>query len=89
MEAFAPRLQAIADLVTIPFFFIGIGTVVWMSAIWTAEAIEGGHTTGTIWDPPIWPMRLLLTVGAFLLLLQGVVKLIRDFGQARTGRGTS
>ena len=81
----SPRVRANMDLVTAPFFFIGVALLVWMGSEWTIQAIETGRTSGSIWSPIIWPMRLLIPLGSFLLLLQGLAKLIRDFGIARTG----
>jgi TRAP-type mannitol/chloroaromatic compound transport system permease small subunit len=30
------------------------------------------------WNPPIYPMKILMTVGLFLILLQGTARLIRN-----------
>lgn len=83
-----PRVRAIVDLVTALFFFMGIGLLFWVGLVWTGKAIVGGTTSGSVWDPIIWPMRLLIPLGSFLLLLQGLAKFIRDFGIARTGRAS-
>ena len=80
-----PRVRAIVDMITALFFFAGVGLMLWVGAEWTAKAIIKGATSGSIWDPIIWPMRLLIPLGSFLLLLQGVAKFIRDFNVARTG----
>lgn len=85
----SPRLRAIVDLVTAPFFFFGVGIMMWAGAEWTGKAIIGGVTSGSIWDPIIWPMRLLIPLGSFLLLLQGLAKFIRDFAIVRRARESS
>lgn len=84
-----PRIRAIVDLVTAPFFFVAIGVLLWVGAEWTVQAIVGKATSGSIWSPTIWPMRLLIALGSFLLLLQGLAKFIRDFGVARRARESS
>lgn len=84
-----PRLRAIVDLATALFFFIGVGLLLWVGVVWTIKAIVGGSTSGSIWDPIIWPMRLLIPLGSFLLLLQGLAKFIRDFAIARKVKESS
>ena len=80
-----PRVRAIIDLCTSLLFFAGVGLLLWQGTEWTYKAIMGGVTSGSIWDPIIWPVRMLIPVGALLLLLQGIVKFIRDLRIARTG----
>lgn len=75
----SPRTKALVDIfVTNVFFFFFVGVLVWQSSIWTLEALERHATSGTVWDPPVWPMRLSLFLGAVFLALQGIAKLIRD-----------
>jgi TRAP-type mannitol/chloroaromatic compound transport system permease small subunit len=50
----------------------------WQSAVWFWEAVSQGLTSGTIWDPPIWPMRLVILMGAFFLFLAAFGKSVRD-----------
>jgi len=75
----SPRTRALMDLIFSPIFFIGVCMMVYVGAMWTVKAIAGGVTSGSTWDPDIWPMRMMIAFGAFLLLLQGIAKSIRDF----------
>ena len=82
-----PRTRAIVDLlVTAPLFFGVCGVLVWVGAGWTWEAVVKGTTYYTEWHAPIWPMRLLIPLAAFLLLLQGLAKFIRDLATIK-GKG--
>ena len=73
------RTRSIFDLVITGFlFYFFTGVLVWQSALWFWEAWADNLTSGTIWDPPIWPMRLILLVGAVMLMLSGVAQSIRD-----------
>jgi TRAP-type mannitol/chloroaromatic compound transport system permease small subunit len=76
------------DLITAPIFFVGVALLLWIGAEWTIKAIVKAETSGSIWSPPIWPVRFLIPLGSLLLLLQGLAKSIRDFSKART-RGVS
>ena len=80
----SPRLRAIVDLVSAPVFFTSVGAMGWIGVRWTVEALERGVTSGSAWSPVIWPVRLLIALGAILLLLQGIAKFIRDVGTARS-----
>jgi TRAP-type mannitol/chloroaromatic compound transport system permease small subunit len=76
----SPRTRAFFDLIvtdTLLMFFCIILT--WQSAAWFWEAVSQGLTSGTIWDPPIWPMRLIIMIGAIFLLLAAFAKSVRDF----------
>ena len=77
------RTRALVDLILSPIFFIGIIAMIYAGSMWTAKAIAGGVTSGSTWDPDIWPMRMMIALGAFLLFLQGLAKSIRDFRVAR------
>lgn len=80
------RVKAIVDLVTSPIFFISVGMLVWIGAQWTIESYVGHETSGEMWSPIIWPMRLFVPLGSLLLFLQGLAKFVRDFGIASKGR---
>ena len=72
------RRRAILDLITAPFFFFGFmilliyGWEIGWSSFQAREAMP------TVWAPHYYPIKLLIPVGALLMLLQGVAKLIRD-----------
>jgi len=73
------RTRAFFDLIVtdslLMFFCI---VLTWQSALWFWEAVSQGLTSGTIWDPPIWPMRLIILTGALFLLLAAFGKSMRD-----------
>jgi TRAP-type mannitol/chloroaromatic compound transport system permease small subunit len=50
---------------------------------WTA--FLQSETTGTPWNPPIWPVKAMIPVSGVLLLLQGTANLMRDLGFAAAG----
>lgn len=82
-----PRTRAMVDLlVTAPLFFGFCGVLVWVGIGWTWEAIVGKITYYTEWHALVWPMRLLIPLAAFLLLLQGLAKFIRDLATIK-GKG--
>jgi TRAP-type mannitol/chloroaromatic compound transport system permease small subunit len=80
------RVQALMDVLTA--FFVIIYCVVLLQQTWimTYEALERGQTANSDWGPPLFPVYLTMPVGAALLLLQAIAKLVRDLHMAITGR---
>ena len=86
----SPKTKAWVDLlVTWPVFFVGMGILVFTSFTWTIEALSAGVTSGTQWDVPVWPVRALIPLGSFLLLLQGLASLVRDVRTIRGREGST
>jgi TRAP-type mannitol/chloroaromatic compound transport system permease small subunit len=75
---FSPRGKAIADIVTSVFFFIFIGTMLVTGYRFAADAVGVGEHSFTEWGIQYWPVKLAIPIGAALLLLQGIAKLVKD-----------
>jgi len=50
------------------------------------EICAGTETTFTPWYPPLYPLKLTIPLAAFLILLQGLAKFVRDLIMAITRR---
>ncbi len=83
---FSPRGKAVADIVTSVFFFIFIGVMFWTSWRFAADSINNDEHSFTEWGVQYWPIKLMMPIGAGLLFLQGVSKLIKDITFLRSGR---
>lgn len=75
---FRPATKLIIDLIFSVFFFALClvlirhgGEIAWSSVI-------ARETAMTLFAPPIYPLRVFFVAVSFLLLLQGIVKFIRD-----------
>jgi TRAP-type mannitol/chloroaromatic compound transport system permease small subunit len=75
---FSTRGKAIADIVSSVFFFIFTITMLWTGWRFAADAVNNGETSFTEWGIQYWPVKLTLPIGAALIILQGVSKLIKD-----------
>ncbi|MBP1706494.1 MAG: Tripartite ATP-independent periplasmic transporter DctQ component [Chloroflexi bacterium] len=82
------RNRAILDLVTSLFFLFFVGVLIWKGWDAAFRAFLLGERTESAWAPIRWPIRMVIPVGAFLLLLQGIAKFIRDVQKAK-GREAS
>ena len=67
--------------------FIFVLALLWTGAVFALDAIEVRESTLNEWGIQYWPVKLAIPVGAFLLLLQGLAKLIRDILYLRGVRG--
>jgi TRAP-type mannitol/chloroaromatic compound transport system permease small subunit len=83
---FSPRGKAIADIITSVFFFIFVGTLLVTSYRFAADSIGNNEHSFTEWAVQYWPVKLMMPIGASLLLLQGIAKLIKDIVFVRRGR---
>jgi TRAP-type mannitol/chloroaromatic compound transport system permease small subunit len=84
----SPRWRSIVDVITSTLFFLFVGLLFKESLEATVNAWQIGEHTMTQWSPPYYPLRTSLPVASFLLLLQGLAKLIRDLNTAITGKET-
>jgi TRAP-type mannitol/chloroaromatic compound transport system permease small subunit len=57
----------------------------WATAEYARRSVSVLETSGSAWDPPVYPIKLALTAGVVLLLLQGIAKFIRDLHFAVKG----
>ena len=82
----SPRTKAIVDLFTYLLFFFFLGTLFWVAGEWALKSAMRLDISRTAWHPPIWPFKMMLPVGVFLILLAGVAKFIRDLNMAIRGK---
>jgi TRAP-type mannitol/chloroaromatic compound transport system permease small subunit len=72
------RGKAIADIVSSVFFFIFTVTMMVTGWKFAWDAIQNGETSFTEWSVQYWPVKLAIPVGAALIVLQGLSKLVKD-----------
>jgi TRAP-type mannitol/chloroaromatic compound transport system permease small subunit len=83
---FSDRTKAVLDLLTSVFFFVFIGTMLATGYIYMKTSIQLNEVSFSEWGIQYWPIKIAIPVGAALLLLQGVSKLIKDV-RIVAGRG--
>jgi TRAP-type mannitol/chloroaromatic compound transport system permease small subunit len=74
----SPHGKAIADIVSSVFFFIFTLTLLWTGGRFAMDAVNNAETSFTEWGVQYWPVKLTMPIGAALIVLQGVSKLIKD-----------
>ncbi|GAB6152725.1 TRAP transporter small permease subunit [Desulfosporosinus burensis] len=72
------RQQALLDIITFWVFAAFCVTLIWTGWERAWYSIKVMEKSASIWGPPLYPIKLVLPIGAFLLLLQGIAKFARD-----------
>lgn len=75
---FPKRVRAAVDILTSVLFFAFVLVLVTEGYSMAEDSMSRWETSRSAWNPPVWPVKLAIPVGAGLLLLQGLVKLIHD-----------
>lgn len=78
----SPRGKARTDIFTSPILFIFLVILLWKTGEMTLDSIREREVMSTLFSPPLYPLKIIATVGVFLFLLQGVVQLILDLRTA-------
>lgn len=77
-ERFSLRSRALIDIITSFFFFVFTITLLVTGFIFASNAVSVWEVSFTEWAIQYWPVKLTISLGALLLVLQGSAKLIRD-----------
>ena len=72
------RGKAVVDIITSIFFFLFTGALLWTGWIFMVDAITVWEVSFTEWAIQYWPVKSTLAVGALLIVLQGIAKLVKD-----------
>ena len=81
---FSRERKAIVDLATSFLFFLFLVVLIWQGIDMAWDSAAKFETSSSIWNPHIWPVKIVIPVAGVLLLLQGLVRLASD---ARTVMG--
>ncbi|WP_421779041.1 TRAP transporter small permease subunit [Hoeflea sp.] len=74
----SPRRKAAVDAVTVLFLLFYLCVLLYGGISSTTYAIEWGERAHSVWRPYMWPVKLVATIGVFLMLLQALAEFFRD-----------
>ncbi len=83
---FSPRARAAIDIVTYSLFYIFCGVLLLKGIEYAQESVLLNERSNSVWAPYVWPAKLFIPIGAFLILLQGLVKTTDDMVLLLTGK---
>lgn len=75
---FSPRTRAWVDVITSCVFFAFCLMLLYYGGSLALESLSRWEHSQSPWNPPLYPVKLTIPLGALLLLLQGMAKLVRD-----------
>jgi TRAP-type mannitol/chloroaromatic compound transport system permease small subunit len=75
---FPTRVKAWIDIFTFIFFLIFVVALFWTGWIFAADSIRVMEVSFTEWAIQYWPVKLSLSIGALLLFLDGLTKIVKD-----------
>ena len=79
----SPRRQAAVDTVTVFAMIFFLGVVLYGGIDSTIYALEIGERSRTVWRPYMAPIKIIVCLGAVLMILQSLAFLIRDIARLR------
>jgi TRAP-type mannitol/chloroaromatic compound transport system permease small subunit len=83
---FKPRTRAVIDIFTWLLFFYFCGMLFLKGGEMAWDSFKVLETEPTVFAPPVYPIKMMIPLGALLILLQGLAKFIRDLTLAITGK---
>ncbi|ETX27869.1 TRAP transporter small permease subunit [Roseivivax isoporae] len=85
----SPRRKAWWDAVTVIFLLVYLGMLLWGGIESTLYSFQyGGERSSSAWRPYLWPIKVTMCIGIFLMLLQTLSELAKDILMLAEGRET-
>ncbi len=77
-----PKAKAWVDLATSSIFFFVMVTLTWVAISRAGYSISTRELYTSLLEPPLYPLRIVVAISLFLMLIQGIAKFIRDLAIA-------
>ena len=79
----SPRRKAWTDSFTILLLIFYLGVMLYGGIDSTLYSYEYQQRSPSMWRPLIWPVKVVMCTGLFLMLLQAISELIKDIAKLR------
>jgi TRAP-type mannitol/chloroaromatic compound transport system permease small subunit len=76
---FSTKTKAAIDIVTSVLFFLFCGMLLVYGGSLAWDSLSRLEHSQSAWNPPWYPVKMMIPLAAILLIIQGIAKLIRDF----------
>ncbi|SDL35261.1 TRAP-type mannitol/chloroaromatic compound transport system, small permease component [Aliiruegeria lutimaris] len=78
------RRKSQIDAITVLFLITYLGFLLWGGIDSTLYSFKyGGERSPTAWRPYLWPIKVIMVTGIFLMLLQAISELLKDILRLR------
>ncbi|CZF79160.1 Tripartite ATP-independent periplasmic transporters, DctQ component [Grimontia celer] len=83
----SPRTKAMVDSFTVVFLIIYLGVLLYGGISSTSYALEYGERSYSAWRPYMAPIKLIMCLSIFLMLLQATAVMLKDIAKLRAPKG--
>ncbi len=83
----SPRTKAMVDAVTGCLLIFYLIILLYGGVSSTQYALEYGQKNYSVWAPPLAPIKIIMTIGIAMMLLQIIATLFKDLEKAKGGQG--
>ncbi len=77
------RKKAWFDSFTVLLLIFYLGVLFYGAIDSTSYSLQYGERNPTAWRPYLWPIKVIMTIGFFLMLLQAISELCKDIAKIR------
>ena len=82
-EPWSERKKAWVDAFTVFFLIFFLGVLLYGGIESTQYSIKYGERSYSSWRPYMWPIKVIMCIGIFLMILQATCELIKDIARIR------
>lgn len=77
------KKKASFDAVTVLLLVFYLGVMLYGAIDSTTYSFQYNEKSPTAWRPPLWPIKTLMCIGFFLMLLQTLAELFKDIARIK------
>ena len=81
--SWSDRTKAVMDVLTVLFLIFYLVLLLRGGISSTQYALKYNEINPSLWRPQMWPIKVIMCVGIFLMLLQATATLIKDIARIR------
>lgn len=82
-SSWSVNTKAWVDSLTIFLLIFYLGVLLYGGIASTSYAVEYNERSPSLWRPLMWPIKTVMCIGIFLMLLQAISELIKDISRIR------
>lgn len=78
MKFLSPQKVSYLNIFNSTFCILCAIVLIWFGFIIGFESLSINEKMATMWGPVIWPIKISIPIGGFLLLIQGIANIIKE-----------
>ncbi|OWU83208.1 hypothetical protein ATO6_20440 [Oceanicola sp. 22II-s10i] len=83
-EQLSVRTRAALGVIFGLFLIFIAGVILYFGWFYFHQSFSRGQTAPSLFAPPLWPVKFMLPLGAGILLLQAIARILQDLDMLRT-----